>query len=182
MCKILFFTGVGIIKLSIALFLRRMSGVTSKGWRMANYFLIFLLVSYTLLALFWTCFQCREPPAMWDKIYSGKLASPSKCWSTLLLGTTLSVIHVTMDFILLMSPMIILWRVQLSKAKKARLYFVFSIGALSCVASVLRELAQHHIDSDITCELTLVLKPRLKLTEIQTDILPSWLGQLLISP
>lgn len=94
---------------------------------------------------------------MWNKAYSGLQAKPAKCWSTELLANSLSVIHVVMDFILLATPMVILWKVQLSKAKKIRLYVVFSVGALSCVASIIRQLAQKHINMDITYGYTTLL-------------------------
>lgn len=87
---------------------------------------------------------------MWDKIYSGKLAQPAKCWSTLVVANALSVIHVVMDFVLLLTPMVVLWKVQLNKNTKIRLFIVFSMGSLSCLASVLRELAQKSISKDIT--------------------------------
>jgi hypothetical protein len=91
---------------------------------------------------------------MWDKIYSGKLAQPAKCWSTLVVANTLSVIHVVMDFVLLLTPIIVLWNVRLNKKTKIRLFIVFSMGSLSCVASILRELAQKSISKDITCKLS----------------------------
>jgi hypothetical protein len=151
-CKIIFFTTVGIIKISICLFLRRISEATTKYSRTANDIFLFLLVAYTLLALFWSCFQCSPAPAMWDKIYSGKLAQPAKCWSTLVVANTLSVIHVVMDFVLLLTPIVVLWSVRLNKNTKIRLFIVFSMGSLSCVASILRELAQKSISKDITCK------------------------------
>lgn len=154
-CKIIFFTTVGIIKISICLFLRRISEATSRYPRIANDIFLFLLISYTLLALFWSCFQCSPAPAMWDKIYSGKLAQPAKCWSTLMVANTLSVIHVVMDFVLLLTPIVVLWKVRLNKKTKIRLFIVFSMGSLSCVASVLRELAQKSISKDITCRSSL---------------------------
>ena len=92
---------------------------------------------------------------MWDKIYSGKLAQPAKCWSTLVVANTLSVIHVVVDFVLLLTPIAVLWNVQLNKKTKIRLFIVFSMGSLSCVASVLRELAQKSISKDITCKSVL---------------------------
>ncbi|KAH0164812.1 hypothetical protein KCU67_g4982, partial [Aureobasidium melanogenum] len=156
-CKIVFFTTVGIIKISICLFLRRMTEATSKYPRIANDIFLFLLISYTLLALFWSCFQCSPAPAMWDKIYSGKLVQPAKCWSTLVVANTLSVIHVIMDFVLLLTPIFVLWKVQLNKKTKIRLFIVFSMGSLSCVASVLRELAQKSISRDITYGYTSLL-------------------------
>jgi hypothetical protein len=91
---------------------------------------------------------------MWDKIYSGKLVQPAKCWSTLVVANTLSVIHVVMDFVLLLTPIIVLWNVRLNKKTKIRLFIVFSMGSLSCVASILRELAQKSISKDITCKIT----------------------------
>ncbi|KAI4745854.1 hypothetical protein E4T50_03817 [Aureobasidium sp. EXF-12298] len=149
-CKIIFFTTVGIIKISICLFLRRISEATSKYPKIANDVFLFLLITYTLLALFWSCFQCSPAPAMWDKIYSGKLAHPAKCWSTLVVANTLSVIHVVMDFVLLLTPITVLWNVRLNKKTKIRLFIVFSMGSLSCVASILRELSQKSISKDIT--------------------------------
>lgn len=151
-CKIIFFTTVGVIKISICLFLRRISEAASRYPRIANDAFLFLLVGYTLLALFWSCFQCSPAPAMWDKIYSGKLATPATCWSTLIVANALSVLHVIMDFVLLLTPMIVLWKVQLNRKTKIRLFIVFSVGGLSCVASVLRELAQKSISKDITCK------------------------------
>ncbi|THV78795.1 hypothetical protein D6D29_07394 [Aureobasidium pullulans] len=156
-CKIIFFTTVGIIKISICLFLRRISEATSKYPRLANDFFLFLLVGYTLLALFWSCFQCSPAPAMWDKIYSGQLAKPAKCWSTLVVANALSIIHVVMDFVLLLTPIVVLWKVRLNKGTKIRLFIVFSMGSLSCVASVLRELAQKSISKDITYGYTSLL-------------------------
>lgn len=134
-----------------------MSSVKEPAWRVANDILIFMLVAYTLVALFWTVFQCNPPPAMWSLAYSGKLVVPAKCWSTELMANVLSVLHVVMDFVLLATPIIFLWKVQLNKAKKVRLYLVFSLGALSCVASIVRQLAQKHINMDITYSYTSLL-------------------------
>jgi hypothetical protein len=59
-----------------------------------------------------------------------------------------------MDFVLLLTPIVVLWKVRLNKGTKIRLFIVFSMGSLSCVASVLRELAQKSISKDITCKST----------------------------
>ncbi|GME62570.1 hypothetical protein GTA08_BOTSDO13540 [Neofusicoccum parvum] len=156
-CKILFFTSVGIIKISITLFNRRLTGMASRIWRILNDVFLFLLTAYTLLALFWTVFQCSPPPAMWNKIYSGKLAAPATCWSTPVISNVLSTIHVVMDFCLLMTPIIVLWKVKLPTSTKIRLYLVFSTGAVSCVGSVLRQLAQQKIKLDVTWGYTGIL-------------------------
>ncbi|KAF2145321.1 uncharacterized protein K452DRAFT_220412 [Aplosporella prunicola CBS 121167] len=156
-CKILFFTSVGIIKISITLFNRRLTGMASRIWRIINDVFLVMLIAYTILALFWTCFQCTPPPAMWDKAYSGRLARPASCYSTSLLSNVLSTLHVIMDFCLLMTPIIVLWKVKLPKSTKIRLYFVFSTGAVSCIGSVLRQLAQQKISLDVTWGYTSIL-------------------------
>lgn len=125
--------------------------MTSRGWRYLNDFFLFLLAAYTLLSLFWTCFQCTPPAAMWDKVYSGKLAVSPVCWSTPVISNVLSTVHVVMDFCLLTTPVIVLWKVKLPTATKIRLYLVFSTGALSCIGSVLRQIEQHKISLDVTC-------------------------------
>ncbi|KAK0609383.1 hypothetical protein DIS24_g12324 [Lasiodiplodia hormozganensis] len=156
-CKILFFTSVGLIKLSITLFNRRLTSMTSPVWRYLNDFFLFLLTAYTLLALFWTCFQCNPPAAMWDKVYSGKLVTTPTCWSTAVISNVLSIIHVVMDFCLLMTPIIILWKIKLPIKTKIRLYLVFSTGAVSAIGSVLRQLAQEKISLDVTWGYTGIL-------------------------
>ncbi|KKY13323.1 putative integral membrane protein [Diplodia seriata] len=156
-CKILFFTSVGIIKISITLFNRRLTSMTSRIWRYFNDFFLFLLTAYTLLALFWTCFQCNPPAAMWDKVYSGKLATMPTCWSTKVISNVLSIMHVVMDFCLLTTPIIVLWKVKLPTGTKIRLYVVFSMGAVSAIGSVLRQLAQEKISLDVTWGYTGIL-------------------------
>ncbi|OJD40604.1 uncharacterized protein BKCO1_1000445 [Diplodia corticola] len=156
-CKILFFTSVGLIKISITLFNRRLTSMTSRIWRYFNDFFLFLLTAYTLLALFWTCFQCNPPAAMWNKIYSGKLATMPTCWSTKVISNVLSIMHAVMDFCLLTTPIIVLWKVKLPLSTKIRLYIVFSMGAVSAVGSVLRQLAQEKISLDVTWGYTGIL-------------------------
>ncbi|KAG9858162.1 hypothetical protein KCU68_g805, partial [Aureobasidium melanogenum] len=62
-----------------------------------------------------------------------------------------------MDFVLLLTSIFVLWKVQLNKKTKIRLFIVFSMGSLSCVASVFRELAQKSISKDITYGYTSLL-------------------------
>ncbi|KAF2087649.1 hypothetical protein K490DRAFT_73584 [Saccharata proteae CBS 121410] len=157
-CKILFFVSVGIIKISITLFNRRLTAMTSGYWRIANDIFLGLLVAYTFLALFWTCFQCQPPAAKWNKIYAGKLKQPAVCYSTENISNVLSIIHVIMDFCLLTTPVIILWKIKMPWTTKLRLYAIFSMGAISCIGSVMRQLAQNELNPDVLWSYTGVLK------------------------
>ena len=150
----IFFVSVGIIKMSITVFNMRLTGISSPRWRIVHWVFFSLLVAYTLTALFMNVFQCAPVVANFDSIAAGKLPKRAKCLTENQLGSSLSTIHVTMDFCLLTVPIIILWRVQMSLWTRLRLYFVFSIGALSCIGSVFRQLAQASKDPDFMCMLT----------------------------
>ncbi|KAG4441433.1 hypothetical protein IFR05_003120 [Cadophora sp. M221] len=147
--KPIFFVAVGMIKVSICFFNRRLTSLTSRAWLIFNNVFLFLLATYILLALFWTIFQCNPPYAGWNPIRIAKESRSFKCTSDNIVGSTLSVIHVIMDFALLSVPLIVLWKVRMGWGTKARLYFVFSIGAMSCIGSVMRQIEQKRLSSDV---------------------------------
>ena len=150
--KVIFFVGVGVIKVSICLFNKRLTSMTSRTWLIFNNVFLFLLCAYIIVALFWNIFQCNPPYAGWDAIRIGKESRSFKCTSDTIVGSTLSVIHVIMDFGLLAVPIIVLWKVKMGWMTKARLYFVFSIGAMSCIGSIMRQIEQENLQfADILC-------------------------------
>ena len=67
-------------------------------------------------------------------------------------GIALSVVHIALDFALLSVPLIVLWKIKMSTAKKLRIGFLFSVGAVSCIGSVMRQLTQYHRSADFTCQ------------------------------
>lgn len=86
-----------------------------------------------------------------------------------------------MDFILLIAPMIVLWSVKMPWTDKLRLYLIFSVAAISCIGSVLRQQAQKSIDLDSTCMYLLLnpYQPPHPITELisQGHIPGFWHGQ-----
>ncbi|CZS93231.1 related to integral membrane protein PTH11 [Rhynchosporium agropyri] len=146
--KPIFFISVGMIKVSICFFNRRLTSMTSRPWLIFNNVFLVLLVAYIILSLFWTIFQCNPAFAGWDPIRVAKEGKEFQCMSDNIVGSTLSVIHVIMDFVLLSVPLIVLWKVRMGWGTKLRLYFVFSIGAVSCVGSVMRQIEQKKLSRD----------------------------------
>ncbi|KAL9007933.1 MAG: hypothetical protein Q9173_006892 [Seirophora scorigena] len=69
----------------------------------------------------------------------------------------LSILHILMDFCLLAVPILVLWRIQLARNTKIRLYILFSIGALCCFAAVMREVSQEQLKSDFTFNFTALI-------------------------
>lgn len=146
------FVSVGFIKLSICFFSRRLTTLTSRTWTIFNNVFLVLLVAYILLALFWTLFQCDPPYASWDPIRVAREDKPFKCISDNIVASTLSVIHVIMDFGLLSVPLIVLWKVRMGWGTRFRLYFVFRIGAMSFIGSVMRQIEQKRLTfNDVLC-------------------------------
>lgn len=138
--------------MSIVMFNRRLTGLTSSRWMIAHWTFFALLVIYTLCALFMTVFQCNPQAASFDLIAAGKLNSPKKCLSENQIGISLSTIHVVMDFCLLSVPIIVLWKVQMPWSAKFRFFVIFGIGAMSSIGSVLRQITQANLKTDILCQ------------------------------
>ena len=63
---------------------------------------------------------------------------PGHCLGRELLGVATGVINVFFDFSILILPLPLIWRMQMSWAKKARVTAVFGVGLSACIASVIR--------------------------------------------
>ena len=141
---------VGLIKISIVFFNRRLTGLTSRRWMQAHYVFLALVVAFMITALFSELFQCTGPVSLkFSPLALGRHPTPNKCLNGNKLGYGLAIIHSTFDFALLTVPLIVLYRMQLSTSTKVRLGFLFSIGSVSCVGSVMRQVVQAEIYTEL---------------------------------
>ena len=147
----IFFLAVATIKMSIVMFNMRLTGLTSHKWMIAHWTFFGTLIVYWLTAFFMVTFQCSPPSAGFNSVAAGKLNSPPKCISETTLGDILSSWHVASDFCLLSVPVIVLWKVRMPWPRKARLFAVFSVGAMSCIGSVVRQVDQSRLSVDPLC-------------------------------
>lgn len=85
-------------------------------------------------------------------IWWGQLHSPATCSDPNPLNIGLSVVHIIFDFALLCVPIIVLVKVQMDMAKKFRLIFLFSIGSVSCIGSVMRQFLTINNKVDSSCK------------------------------
>lgn len=154
-CQILFYIAVGLIKISITLFIRRIVYLASSFWTMVANVLLAIEVAYVLMAIFWQVFLCRPSRASWDRWYAGSLAQPASCWTSMPSLRTLRVAHLVLGVLLLMAPVAILWSVQMGWRKKARLFLIWAAGALSVFGGLLQQLRT--ISSDSTWSYTDIL-------------------------
>lgn len=105
--------------------------------------------------------QPPTPPANFDFIYAGKLSTCASCITENPPGLSLSSIHVVMDFCLLIVPRFLLWKIKASALTKFRFFVVFCMGGMSCIGSVLRQLAQTRLESDYSYKILLTYCLRL---------------------
>lgn len=125
---------------------------------MAHYAFLTLIVGFLISALFTIIFRCTSPVKEdFSLIALGEASSGQrKCLDINKLGYGLAIAHSALDFMLLTVPLIILWRLKtMSRSKKIRLAFLFSIGAVSCIGSVMRQVIQDRIikTKDVNWEL-----------------------------
>lgn len=139
--QLTYYISVGLIKISITLFIRRLINKSHARWKAltADMFLATLVV-YILLAIFWSVFSCtNQPKASFSIRYAGTLATPAICGNVFARAWTMSVIHVVQQVVLLASPIVILWTVRMDVYKKARLFFIWIAGAISVLGGLLRQ-------------------------------------------
>ncbi|ESZ97761.1 hypothetical protein SBOR_1843 [Sclerotinia borealis F-4128] len=147
--KIFFFVAVGVVKVSICLFNRRLTSMTSRNWLMFNNVFLFLLVVYIMVSLFWNIFSCSPAWGGWDAVRLGRENVVAVCFPVGTSGSILSTIHVVMDFGLLAVPFVVLWKVKMGWGTRGRLYVVFAVGGVSMIGSILRQIAQTKLSSDV---------------------------------
>ena len=76
--------------------------------------------------------KCNPRQKYWEPII------PGHCFDRGQLGVATSVINIVSDFSILILPLPLIWRLQMSRAKKARVTAVFGVGLSACIASVIR--------------------------------------------
>ncbi|KAH8662472.1 hypothetical protein BX600DRAFT_551231 [Xylariales sp. PMI_506] len=156
-CKILFYVSVGMIKVSITLFVRRLANGASRTWQILADIFLATLVIYILAALFWCVFLCSPQRSIWDKWYAGTLAEAPRCADINLNSRVLSIIHSIQGVILLLAPIVILWRVRINLAKKIRLFVIWAAGAVTVTFGLL-QLISTGASTDIFWIFTKVLR------------------------
>lgn len=139
--QVTYYVSVGLIKISITLFIRRLIDKSHARWKAltADVFLATLVI-YILLAIFWSVFSCADQPmASFSLLYAGTLATPAVCGGSAARALTMSIVHVVQQVMLLASPVVILWTVSMDVYKKARLFTIWIAGAASVLGGLLRQ-------------------------------------------
>lgn len=137
--KFIFYITVGLIKISLTLFIRRLADRASAHWRWFCDIFLVTLVLYIATAIFWEVFSCMPQQAQWDKLFAGQMRHTATCQTVKLIqiqSAMLNITHVVQGVILLLSPMVILWEVRMDRHKKFRLFVMWGVGLIAVICGL----------------------------------------------
>ncbi|KAI9890663.1 MAG: hypothetical protein M1814_003732 [Vezdaea aestivalis] len=150
--QILFYCGVSFTKMSIIMFNRRLTGISSKPWRIAHDTFLVVIVCFFLSSFFLNVFQCSPARVSWDWAYRGR--TKFTCVDKAKQNNYISWFHAASDIILLSVPIIVLWKVKLPWTTKFRLFFVFALASISVAGAVIRLITIQLSSKDSTYVFT----------------------------
>lgn len=110
---------------------------------------------YHLQLLFYTAvllvaiFACWPREKIWDPLLPGKCVDPI----AILIAS--SAINCATDIVILVLPIVMVWRLQMSKHRKWSVSAIFATGAFACVCSLMRVVSAVRLigDQDLTYDL-----------------------------
>ncbi|KAK2043399.1 hypothetical protein LZ31DRAFT_468371 [Colletotrichum somersetense] len=155
-CKTTFYVAVGMIKLSMTIFVQRLAERLSSWWRILCNVFIASLIAYMGFAIFVLVFACNPPATQWDLALLGRIESAPTCMDLGVQTKVLTSIHVAQGLMLLFTPIIILWKVRMPTAKKARLFTMWIIGGLAVLGGLLQQ-TRPKMTNDFTWDYVEVL-------------------------
>ncbi|EFQ27269.1 hypothetical protein CGRA01v4_04327 [Colletotrichum graminicola] len=155
-CRTAFYVAVGMIKLSMTIFIQRLAERLSIWWRISCYIFIASLVGYIGLAIFAIVFSCNPPAAQWDLALLGRIEPVPTCMDLEAQTQVLISIHVAQGLVLLFTPIVILWKVRVPTAKKARLFTIWIIGGLGVLGGLIQQ-TRPTVTNDLTWDYVEVL-------------------------
>jgi len=142
--------------MSIALFNIRLTTLTTSFWKNVNWAFFVICAAYTLAALFLNVFKCNPQYASYNLLRIADYGKVPKCLSVNHMNSILR-LNLALDFTALAIPVIVIWKVQLSWKKKARIFALLSIGLVACIASVMTLVSQYTLEKDPLWNYTTLL-------------------------
>ncbi|KAI5840097.1 hypothetical protein DFP73DRAFT_197025 [Morchella snyderi] len=122
---------LALTKISILVFYYRLS--VSGAFRQTVMALIIINVALTVSIFFADFFQCSPINYIWDKSIEG-----GKCIDTKAFFISSAALNIVSDFVVLLLPIPMVWKLKINMKKKIALISLFSLGGFVCAVSVVR--------------------------------------------
>ncbi|KAH8653581.1 hypothetical protein BX600DRAFT_440651 [Xylariales sp. PMI_506] len=100
------------------------------------YFMMALLICTTIGTTVWLMTNCKPVQAMWDQTIPGLVCLPAS--ATVIVGNTFSGVNISMDWIVAILPVLMLWRVNMELKQKLVVMGVLSLGIFASCATLVR--------------------------------------------
>ena len=114
--------GIGIIRSSAILFYDRVFSTAGIGFRKFVVAGVVANILFSLILGFVCIFQCSPVRGYWDKTVK------ATCMPTLNIELGSGIVSIVLDLYTLFLPMPVIWRLQMSRAKKALTIVNFALG------------------------------------------------------
>ncbi|KAF2475582.1 uncharacterized protein BDR25DRAFT_279724, partial [Lindgomyces ingoldianus] len=139
--EVIFCVAVGLIKVSILLFYRRISSrAVSYCFRWATRITITFIVTYSIAFTLVPIFGCHPISAFWDQLNFVKLATgyKYKCFNEGADVFAAGLISAVQDFITAILPTFLYWKLHIPLRQKIALFGIFAIGYCVVAISAIR--------------------------------------------
>ena len=149
----IFYFSVYCVKISIVLFNRRLTALTSQCWNIAHW-IFFSLVSFLMaFSVLVNIFVCVPVPTHYSlRAFASTDPSSIKCLDQSAVQLALRDLHIATDIALLFVPLIVLYKMKMPLRQKLRLGILFCFGLMTCVSSIMRNFVSQSSPSDFTCK------------------------------
>lgn len=124
--EVLFVTGISVVKLSILMFYRHI--FTTQTFARINLVLIAIAIIWAIITLFLVIFQCNPVHGEWN--YAMQLSGQTSCINSPRMIFGFEISNVIIDVSILMPPVFMVQKLQLSTVKRISLTVIFLLGLL----------------------------------------------------
>lgn len=142
---------LAFVKISIVCFYMRLTSLSSRAWMIFHWVLLFLCSSLLITSVCLITFQCHNITAYWDPKRYATWDHPPECLPLYGIVKALNGWHILTDATLLISPIVMLWRVQMKFTKKLRVWSIGLVGCVNIVLSVCRIQSNNALNTDLLC-------------------------------
>ncbi|OJJ78179.1 hypothetical protein ASPBRDRAFT_37377 [Aspergillus brasiliensis CBS 101740] len=142
--------GLALAKLSVLLFYRRIFAI-NRAFSIATWILGAIVVGWFISTACGLIFASHPVVGEWQPWVAHSHIAYKPFW------ITYGVLNLVLDIVILALPQPLVWKLNLSKARKRQLSLVFLLGAFICVASIIRVIVVAELDmNDESYSLLLV--------------------------
>jgi hypothetical protein len=122
--QVFYATTLGLIKISICLFLMRIFSAANR-FRMYAWIVIASATAWSILVILTAFVLCTPFAFSWDNTIPGGKCADQTAWFI-----AIGVLDLTVDLMILVLPMPVIWKLQLPVGNRIALLGIFCVGVL----------------------------------------------------